>query len=777
MSDTTTQSADDTMAQVMRYAALLAPQQTYAPPAPVDRSVASLLGEALGGGTTGLAGAERESAGSRALLNFGLNMLAGSGPSVMPRGFGQIFAQGAGGAEQSLAGSEAVAASRLAAQQAYQEKQQELQLERVKAAIPLLKLEQAAKLANMPSSIAPAPRADAAGGDVGAPIVARDPKAGTAGQQANNPGNIMLTPGAPVPAGASGAIPLPGGRYVAAFPDVPTGVAAHSDLLTQYAQSGIGTIRDAVTRWVGDPKADLTSYVADVAKAAGVGPDDKVDLSDPKIQRAILLAQQPHESGKPWLSAADVDKGLALAAARRAGVAKAGGGPVAAPTAAAPPTGPGGAPAAAPGTSAPVITDQPAGPGFAGPGAPSTARTQAPSPAVPGDVNAIIKGMVGAGADPTTLAPPGTPPAPVQVAGPGAPTATPAEPPPFSYVFHPPPPGVLPGGNLTPDEARVVNDARNSYTAAIKAAAFADDPGKARAEAEATLQHTLDSELGIRAGRTKEAADKLATWVADDYKQQQAVHAKSVEDFYKNRDQQRELEKVRITADETRKTAEAAQIGARNQKMLETLDTEANSARGAISELDGLKALSDNVKTPSVWATMKWGDTTVGNRMAQAGLLDKGELGATQMLQTGISGVIKTLRQNMAMGSLSDRDLTFIEGMGPNLYQDQDTRSAVIGYLKQAQQAKIRFNVEVNKEMSRPGTNMAEALDRAEKTMEKKYPIVPQMPQEIWDHRNDPDPAWAARRQEWAADNNIRPGSMWRSPGGGLQLVRSPRQQ
>ena len=237
----------------------------------------------------------------------------------MPRNFGQILAQGVSGAEQSLGSSAAVSASSLAAQQAYEEKQQELQIAKIREAIPLLTLQtqmqQAAAARGLAGGGGSAPGTSI--GDVGAPVIPRDPNAGTAGQQANNPGNIMMAPGATV-AGASGAIPVSGGRYVAAFPDVPTGVAAHSDLLTNYAQAGVGTIRDAVTRWVGDPKADLTSYVADVAKAAGVGPDDKVDLSDPKIQRAILLAQQPHESGKAWLSPADVDKGLALAAARRA---------------------------------------------------------------------------------------------------------------------------------------------------------------------------------------------------------------------------------------------------------------------------------------------------------------------------------------------------------------------------------------------------------------------------------------------------------------------------
>jgi hypothetical protein len=203
--------------------------------------------------------------------------------------------------------------------------------------------------------------------------------------------------------------------------------------------------------------------------------------------------------------------------------------------------------------------------------------------------------------------------------------------------------------------------------------------------------------------------------------------------------------------------------------MLTQLDGEASAARGAISDLDGLKALSDNVKNPSVWATIPWGDTTALNRLAQAGLVDKGEAGATQMLQTGISGVIKSLRQGMSMGSLSDRDLTFIQGMGPNLYQDQDTRSAVIAYLKQAQQAKIRFNVEVNKEMTRPGTNMADAIDRAQ---QKLPDIVPPIPAELWSHWKDPDPAWADKRKEWAQDNNVSRGTLVRKPNGGLELLK-----
>lgn len=154
----------------------------------------------------------------------------------------------------------------------------------------------------------PQPPAAAGGG-----AIARDTSVPTVGQQANNPGNVMADNG--LPPGAIGYIPASGGtRKVAAYPDLPTGIAANAANLAAYqTQHGINTVRGAVTRWVNDPNANLDSYIGDVSKALGVGPDDKIDLTDPTVQQKFILAQQPHETGKAWFTPNDVAQGVALA--------------------------------------------------------------------------------------------------------------------------------------------------------------------------------------------------------------------------------------------------------------------------------------------------------------------------------------------------------------------------------------------------------------------------------------------------------------------------------
>lgn len=180
------------------------------------------------------------------------------------------------------------------------------ELSRTPARQPLLNSTPSASVAAPPVESTPPPDPTSVSASVGGG------KGVALGMRQNNPGNLEY-------AGQPGAAPGKGNRF-ASFPDMPTGVAATANQLALYqTQHGVETVRDAVTRWVGDPKADLSSYIDHVASAVGVKPDAKIDLTDPAVQAKFILAQQPHESGGGGavLNPADVLKGVQMAAAAR----------------------------------------------------------------------------------------------------------------------------------------------------------------------------------------------------------------------------------------------------------------------------------------------------------------------------------------------------------------------------------------------------------------------------------------------------------------------------
>jgi hypothetical protein len=213
-----------------------------------------------------------------------------------------------------------------------------------------------------------------------------------------------------------------------------------------------------------------------------------------------------------------------------------------------------------------------------------------------------------------------------------------------------------------------------------------------------------------------------------------------------------------------------------NKRVRDSLGDDATAAAKTIPNLEALRALSDNVSPKDAdltkLATIPFMGTSLLNHLATLGLVDRTKAGAIQMLQGGISGAVAQLRQGMSMGALSDRDLTFIESLGPNLYEDQATRSAVISYLQQSQRAKIRFNNEFNEEMTKPGANAATALRAARETMDAKHPIVPQMTASIAAHWDDQTPEWKAERVKWAAANGVKQHTLVRNPDGSLTLVK-----
>jgi hypothetical protein len=699
-------AADPTSDYIRQQLALLqAPLPSVQPDTtPVKRGWLSLLGEAIGGGpqTDAMSPAQRERAGLRALGDFGTSLMAGSGYYPGKPMFGGL-AQGFEGASRSEAGSEQQAASYLGAQQNWQLEQQKLQMERLKEALPLLQMQYGATIPNpLLSANTPAVPGTATGaGKPGGGGIAL-------GMRQNNPLNLTF-------AGQPGAQPGQGNRF-ATFSDLPSGVAATADQLALYqTQHGINTVQDAVKRWVSDPKADLTSYTADVANALGVKPTDKIDLTDPTVQQKFILAAQPHESGGGGavLNPADVAKGVQLAAANRGQTAQ-----------------------------APPAPYQVAGKTVAPPSGSTTA---------PADTTTTT-------ADATPTAAPGGQLTFEQFQAQHPIAINPAD-----YTITPP--------NL---DKLVASEAAAAQQLSLARAGRGGDPDKALVAHTAAAKAVTDAQAAATAksAELQQAAQKNAL---DTQRQlYDAEMNRQQSDEKDAADRAHAIVLAKLNADLTRQTNKDTVVNTTNQKGLETAQQEQHDTGNIVAQLDGFRALSDNVEQPKLWqnVSLPGMKATIAETLGSLGL-PLSDTGAVQLLRSGINGLVSTLRQGMPMGSLSDTDLKFIERLGPTEWMDKDTRSAVVGYLKQAYQAKNRFSFDVQKEMSR-GKSYGDALDAAN---QNRKPFVPAVPAELSAHWTDPDPNWAQQRLKWAQDNDIRPGTLYHLNNGAVMVAKSPPQQ
>lgn len=136
--------------------------------------------------------------------------------------------------------------------------------------------------------------------------------------KANNMGAISI-----VGSGNSWVEGLPGyvgkvarpaneGGYYAKFATPEAGVHAASELLKRYGAAGTDTATAIVKKWSADPAA-WTQYANAISKYTGFPPDAKLDLTQPAIRKAVLMAQSAFESGagKPTYNEAVFDAGVA----------------------------------------------------------------------------------------------------------------------------------------------------------------------------------------------------------------------------------------------------------------------------------------------------------------------------------------------------------------------------------------------------------------------------------------------------------------------------------
>jgi hypothetical protein len=113
----------------------------------------------------------------------------------------------------------------------------------------------------------------------------------------NNPGNIEASPWAQKQQGYVGS----DGRF-AIFEKPEHGASAMDNLLVGYANRGLMTPASIIGRWSptsdpGNAPGSTSNYAQHVAKKLGVGPDDRIDMSDPNIRSTLASAMAEVEGG------------------------------------------------------------------------------------------------------------------------------------------------------------------------------------------------------------------------------------------------------------------------------------------------------------------------------------------------------------------------------------------------------------------------------------------------------------------------------------------------
>jgi len=854
---------------------LTAPDQAAPAPMQVSRpsTFVGLLGNALGGGSSGNVGLTQEQAdaeGRGALLNFGLNMLEASGYSQRRRGLGEIFARGVRGAQGAIGDYESQLAARQAAIQQQQQQSLENRFRGIDAATKVAELQQKLQQLKLAGNI---PRSDEGATSVagGGPNVAdgaypTTQSSGWSLLSAQTPEmQAMIQKAAAqtgMPAQLLAAHKWNESRTASSVPEGDAGASfgimqMQGPTLDAYNQAH-GT-KYTTAELKGDPQLALNvgaqhwmdlkqryngnDFLASMAYARGVGNTDawikggsKYAELPPGVQRVLGNVYGPGS----FPGATPIPEALKIGGTTQTASTSA------PPTTEAktetpkpdtkPPAGNGfGTTAFAPptrsvmpappeggGANAPVTTE-------AVPAVPTPQRVAAAAEARRTGKNAPIEGQPGLYATPqggihadtglgrradagdalmqgAVTAATTVPPPSVQAAGPaaggGATPATPSPVPPGAFgggAFGGPAPQMVgatpapvtpavtsaatpaPGEQTAPaplidtskpfqfdekvnppsqfmlDRASPKDTAAEAaertriekeYRAARAAADAKQDPGKV-ADVESTFaqrRHDLETRVDARVKEGNAALDKARQ---DNYKQQQDAY------------------QAAIQGDQTRQTQrEKADLETR-AKVHDRLNEEIGAGNTKIAALESLRAVSD-MMGPGTALSSDQVNTLARMGVGPREFLER--MGTIQAFQATANQAVTALKQGVALGNVSDRDMTFISNMIPTPNMSQHTRELLINMLIRAQQRNQQAAVDVSTAIA-SGVQPAQAIADARKNL---APLFKQVPKDLEKHWDSLPPSDAAReRSGWFRDN-MEPRTLYRRGDGSVDTYWGP---
>ena len=786
----------------------------------------SLLGEAAGspGPETlkALSPAEREQAGLQSLSRFGTGLLAAS-HYVPGQTLGSNLGQGFQAAEQGYDQTARQAMGMLAARQGYAVESQRADLDKLRAALPLLSLQQqltgSANTQKLLSGQA-APRANIGTGGSIAPFVAKNLPEGVTPEEDQIVRTVI---------GEAAGQPLTGQQAVAHVirnrmnaggqgaqdvifaanqfepwnnPKTRAGLEAIDPNSKQYQDILTGVVRPVMGGQAKDPTSGATNFYSPTAQATLAKTDNRplvpswaVGQTPTAVIGAHNFYKLPYGGGG---AASPPAPGQAGAPAPASLTPSAPGAKtqIPPPTVAAP-----GAPgqATTPARGATIPSEPPLLAGGAqaagGPGAPG-APTSGVIPTLPpaaaaasaADVAQIEAGRAEARANPIT---PGAQPGAVVTAQAGGQQPALPPPPPIKagdgFIVHPgtsyqeffkreavPPPTTEDfSPNLSPARQAQFDAARQGIQQRI-----ANRPNLPIAAQQGEATKIIEDRAALEASIQKEMADKSQAAAANVTKwnehQEETIRPR-YEQMIKSYDAaaqsnlaaQQEAAKQEQIGNQTRLTNREQVQNKASQSLQEDLNKETVAARDRITALDAALELSRNVKDPTLLASRSIGGVPMVDLLKTIGVggeAFQSRLGAIQELRSGLAAVTKAMRQGVQLGTASDADLRFITSMGPNEMQDDSTREAIITNLLGQQHRKMQYGTEVSKLLAK-GMNIGDAMDEAQKRVPEVTPTLP--PELEKAPRGDPRvAAWFSR--------NVPANTIWRTEDGTRHIMHAP---
>lgn len=128
------------------------------------------------------------------------------------------------------------------------------------------------------------------------------------GERNNNPGNIRISSTA-----WQGKV-IGKDTAFETFATAADGIRAMAKLLRNYQVIyGLNTVRRIIGRWAPSSENNTSAYVAAVAAALGVGPDQAIDLANDAVLAALVRAVIQHENGRVIYASGDIAAAVAAA--------------------------------------------------------------------------------------------------------------------------------------------------------------------------------------------------------------------------------------------------------------------------------------------------------------------------------------------------------------------------------------------------------------------------------------------------------------------------------